>query len=430
MRIILSLVCCSLLFSCARAPLMKRDQAMRKVSPDDVPQWKEDLSIDSLLLAIKRQIVFFRKSKRTKPFQFGNQIISQKDYLRSLEYFTRLLGNHINDKRIIPNKEMLWKELHRYFDFYEVYGRDSWGEVFITSYYEPIIRGSRRRRGNHTQPLYRLPKDLVEIKIEEWEKLMSNMPDTVDIPSVLRGRIIRSKGLIPSVVPYYSREEIDSLGMLRNKRLELCWIDPLDAFILQIQGSGVITLGKKRRLRVGYAGQNGHPYEAVGRFLTDVIPKEDITLHTIEGYLRSIPKKDMLSFFNKNPSYVFFKKMRQKAVTYLGVPATAGRTIATDPRFFSKGALAFLSFKKPIFQNSNDMTPLGWLPVSRFVVDQDVGGAIRGGGRLDLFWGSGDKAKKSAGVMKEYGKLFYVVPNKDLLNSLRQEPKRIGKNSL
>jgi membrane-bound lytic murein transglycosylase A len=94
----------------------------------------------------------------------------------------------------------------------------------------------------------------------------------------------------------------------------------------------------------------------------------------------------------------------------LGLPATDGRTIATDAKYFPKGALGFLVATKPKFDSPQALTPAGWEPMSRFVIDQDIGGAINGGGRLDLFWGRGDDAKCYAGVMKQHGKLYYIVP--------------------
>ena len=121
---------------------------------------------------------------------------------------------------------------------------------------------------------------------------------------------------------------------------------------------------------------------------------------------------DRDSILFKNPSYVFFSKSKDRAITSLGVPATPGRTIATDPRFAPKGALAFIEFSKPTFKedyHSATSAPR-FIPASRFVVDQDTGGAITGTNRVDLFWGRGDEAKRHAGVMQHRARLVYLVP--------------------
>jgi membrane-bound lytic murein transglycosylase A len=137
-----------------------------------------------------------------------------------------------------------------------------------------------------------------------------------------------------------------------------------------------------------------------------------MNLFNIEAHLRNLPKKELQDVLNQNPSYVFFQTSQQHAITYLGVPATGGRTIATDKRYFPKGALALLKFEKPVFQPSDAAQPSSSIPVSRFVLDQDIGGAINGGGRVDLFWGQGNESKRHAGVMKNNGNLFYLAPKR------------------
>ena len=110
-----------------------------------------------------------------------------------------------------------------------------------------------------------------------------------------------------------------------------------------------------------------------------------------------------------NPSYVFFKLSERRAVTYLGLPATDGRTIATDEKYFPKGALGFLSFKKPITPATDDGLRSKTMPVSRFVMDQDIGGAIKGGGRVDLFFGRGEEIRPFTASFYDYGRLYYCA---------------------
>jgi membrane-bound lytic murein transglycosylase A len=284
----------------------------------------------------------------------------------------------------------------------------------LTSYFEPEIVGDLHRTDAFSAPLLKRPRDLIEIATSRFDERLA------DVGS-LRGRLWNDpqRGR-PVLVPYYSRAEIQN-GALKGKDLELCWVDPIDAFVLQIQGSGTIFLPGDRRLRVGYADQNGHPYHAIGKFLTEAIPLEKMSLFSIESHLKALPIPDAHAVMNKNPSYVFFDTLDGSPKTSLGNSVFPGRTIATDSRYFPKGALAFLQFKKPVFESPEATEPNRWESVSRFVFDQDTGGAIRGGGRADLFWGSGVEAKRYAGYIKDPATLFYLVPKPATLQKIAEE---------
>jgi membrane-bound lytic murein transglycosylase A len=155
----------------------------------------------------------------------------------------------------------------------------------------------------------------------------------------------------------------------------------------------------------------------------DVMPKEKITMQTLEAHLRSLAPEKRQEFLNQNPSYVFFNRREGNSLTYLGTEVIAGRTVATDQKFFHKGTLAYLEYQKPLFSDATASEPREWTPSSRFVFDQDTGGAIRGPGRLDLYWGKGDEAKQTAGVMQKPGRLYYLVPTPELLARLRTQIK-------
>ena len=400
------LLVCLLGMGCSRMELTERKHSMRRISPREVPRWNDDLPLDSLAATLEKHRAFLTESRRFTSLQFGERIISSKDYGLGLKHLIELLKSS-------RSKDAIWAEVLKDFDFYQVYGRDKWGEVLITSYFEPVIQGRISKKAPYTQPLYKLPRDLVVMGLSRWQSLRD-----VDVPRVLRGRLV--EGHPYKVVPYYSRGEIDAgrKGVLRKKRLEWCYVRPVDAFFLQIQGSGTVLLPRGRSLRLGYAGQNGHPYRSLGNFLFDVIPRKEMTLQSIEAHLSTLAHHQQQALFNKNPSYVFFKKLDKNALTYMGIPASAGRTVATDARFFSKGALALLSFGKPVFSSSMEARPHFHRPVSRLVLDQDVGGAIKGGGRLDLFWGRGSEAKQHAGVLNGLGQLLYLAPGEELLERL------------
>jgi membrane-bound lytic murein transglycosylase A len=214
------------------------------------------------------------------------------------------------------------------------------------------------------------------------------------------------------VVPFFTREEIDGRRALAGKSLELAWVDPIDAFFLQIQGSGTVVLPHGEEIFIVYADKNGHRYEAIGKFLKDQIAPQKVTMQRLEAKLRSMSPVERDTILFMNPSYVFFNRSKQRAITAIGAPATPGRTIAADPRFAPKGALAYLQFEKPVFgpQEPSPSDPQRFEPAARFVIDQDSGGAITGTDRIDLFWGRGDEAKKYAGVMQNRARIIYLAP--------------------
>ena len=197
-------------------------------------------------------------------------------------------------------------------------------------------------------------------------------------------------------------------GALAGLGLELAWVDdPVDAFFLHVQGSGRLRLHDGRLLRLGYAGQNGHPYRAVGRPLIDsgAIPREAMSMQAIRAWLATAPPGEAAALMRHNPSYVFFRVLDGLAPGEgppgaLGVPLTPGRSLAVDP--------AFVPFGAPVFAATRD--PLDGAPMRRLLHAQDTGGAIRGPARGDLFWGWGEAAAARAGLMREAAELFVLVP--------------------
>lgn len=389
--------------SCARAPLVQPEDALRLSS--DRPKVLMGAERVELAKAIQDQVAFLKTSKRISDLRFGPRRVSREDYLLAMDS----LAKEIEARP--PEEFSQW--LADRFDFYEVYGRTKWGEVLITSYFEPVIMGSRTRTAKHDHPVYGLPKDLVEVRLKDFGLPLANDPKQ------LRGRLIGSElGDGSRVEPYFSRADIDIGKKLQGQHNEICWVDPIDSFFMQIQGSGVIRFPDGEEIRVGYAGQNGHAYEPIGKFLRSVIPIEEMTMQKIEAHLRGLAPKERDELLAKNPSYVFFQKNKQNALTYLGVPATAERTIATDAKFFPKGAIAILSYQVPEFGATHE-NPTAWKSTTQLVLDQDVGGAIRGPDRVDFFWGRGDEAKRSAGLIKQMGSLVYLAPKEAWINELR-----------
>ncbi len=392
-------------------------QAMRLVSSLEViTTLDDDLPLPPLLDAIERQIAFLEKSRRHEKFIFGDRILSKADYILGLHRFLEI------GKQSTTKRDFL-AAIQEEFDFYEVYGppQGDWSEAKVTAYYEPVIPGSSKKTKKFSQAIYARPSDLVHARVKISYRPEKNCLDKKkgskghfckEKRSILkgaylaRGRYVKTKKRWV-LVPYYSRKQIDEKGALKKRHLELCWVDPLDAYFLQIEGSGTVIIDGDKTVRFRARDQNGHPYRGYSK---DLQMRASQTGKTIEQYLRGLSSKHMQAFLNQNPSYVFFEPNQNGANTAMGLSATPGRTIATDARLFPKGALAFLIAKKPKFAGHEDLKPSEWEPLSRFVLDQDTGGAIRGGGRVDLFWGEGLEAKRNADVINQQGRLYYLVP--------------------
>jgi membrane-bound lytic murein transglycosylase A len=266
---------------------------------------------------------------------------------------------------------------------------DGAGAVLFTGYYLPELRGSPERAPGFEVPLHRAPEDLVVARAK-------------DFPVALQGDLV-GKVVDGRLVPYPTRAEI--AGGAIPQDAALCWVDSaVDAFFLEIQGSGIVRFPDGTVRVVTYAGKNGQRYEAVGAELLrrGALRREEVSMQAIRGWLAENPaERDAV--LATNPSYVFFR-FAEDAIGSLGEPVTANRSIAADARVFPKGALAFVEAARPVDASSTEMRPF-----SRFVLDQDAGGAIRTSARVDLFFGSGAYAENAAGRMKEKGRLHYLL---------------------
>jgi len=180
--------------------------------------------------------------------------------------------------------------------------------------------------------------------------------------------------------------------------------DAVEAFFLQIQGSGRVRLESGEELRIGYADQNGHPYQSIGRYLVEQgeLKLGEASLQGIQAWARANPGR-VVELLNQNPSYVFFRELPPAdtgPIGSLGVPLTAERSLAVDPRFVPLGAPVYLATTRP---NSE-------LPLERLMIAQDTGGAIRGPVRADFFWGTGEDAGLLAGRMRQQGRMWVLLP--------------------
>jgi membrane-bound lytic murein transglycosylase A len=237
--------------------------------------------------------------------------------------------------------------------------------ALFTGYYEPELNGSPVRTPRFAWPIYRRPPDLVDGQV------------------------------------YHTRASIEA-GALRGRGLELAWLDdPVDAYFLQVQGSGRIRMTNGQTIRVGYAGRNGHGYRSVGQ---EMIRRGTHTLDQVSAQeiSRHIRQTGATTLLNVNPSYVFFRKIDtladdQGPIGAMGRSIMAMRSVAVDPAFTPLGA--------PVWVEKQ-----GASPIRRLMVAQDTGGAIKGAQRADIFFGTGDAAGDAAGTVKDGGRMVVLLP--------------------
>jgi len=280
-----------------------------------------------------------------------------------------------------------------FFAPYQVFNPDGSETGLATGYYEPLLHGARKRGGRYQIALHRVPDDLLTVDLAGVYPELKSMR--------LRGRQVGNK-----IVPYPSREQMSQSNLLAGK--ELLWVDDaIDAFFLQVQGSGRVQLAdSKETVRVAYADQNGYPYKSIGRYLVDKgeLKLEQASAQGIKAWLVANPARQQ-ELLNANPSYVFFKEEKlpdpkKGPKGALGVALTAQRSIAVDPQYVPLGVPVFLSSTQPASE----------VPLQRLVMAQDTGGAIKNAVRADYFWGFGAEAGDKAGRMKQRAMMWVLLP--------------------
>jgi len=255
----------------------------------------------------------------------------------------------------------------------------------ITGYYEPLLYGSRTKDSFYKYPVYKTPKDLITIRNKKA------------YPSFKRLRY-KAKKVNGRYVPYDTRAQIEK----RDDLEPIVYVnDKISLFFLQVQGSGRVQLDTGEIINVGYANQNGRKYFAIGKKLVEdgYLLKEEVSLQTIRSFLEQNPHK-LDEVLNSNASYVFFKEKDKTATGSLDVPLVAKRNIAVDRNYIPLGMPIFIQTFNPKTKE----------PLNRLVIAADTGGAIKGEIRADYFFGYGSEAEELAGLMKEKGRLFMLIP--------------------
>lgn len=399
------------LLKCARAPLQFQDQAMRPIE-GVAPEFLQDNNIchdtstDSQIELVKalEGVLPWLDARPNAVMIMGERKILRFEYAKAIR------------KAIEANNNgQTWQTIFsQNFEWMEVYGREKFGDILLTSYYAPIINASKISRAPLIQPIYGVPEDLVELDLELWNKHSGQDTKIKSLRLVPPVKSPEGDWRPPRLVPYFSRAEIDRMGKLEKRSKILGYVDPVDAFLVHIQGSGKLLFEDKTSLNIGYATQNGHPYYSIGKSLWDVIPVEKMSMARIEHYLRSVSPEVRDRLMDLNASYIFFRVLSDKtSITTSGAQAVKGHTVAIDNSLFPLGMVGWLHYPKPevdtkgldpIFPEKNNC--------GQFVVAQDTGGAIKGADRLDLFWGEGHDAMIMAGAMRHPARLYWLAPKK------------------
>ncbi|MBW7861965.1 MAG: MltA domain-containing protein [Rhodocyclaceae bacterium] len=341
--------------------------ALQPAGWDDLPGWKEDVVAQAWPALLRSCSTLQARPQWTMACE------------RAFE-----LGEHVSDniaRSYFEGSFQPWVAINP----------DHTDTGLVTGYYEPLIRGSRTPTDQHAWPVHAAPDDLLVVDLGNLHPELRNMR--------LRGRLVGNR-----IIPYWNRAEIDALGDALPARVLLWASDPIDLFFLQIQGSGQVELPGGDRVRLGYADHNGHPYHSIGRWLVaqGEISLEKASMQEIKNWARANPLR-LRELLNVNPGYVFFRELPASAdgpLGALGVPLSAGRSIAVDPRYIPLGAPVFLATTYPLSSE----------PLQRLMVAQDTGGAIKGVVRADLFWGFGDEAGAQAGRMRQQGRMWVLLP--------------------
>ena len=334
--------------------------------------WGENGDKQNLLAAIDYSLSYIKTSKAKAAYQkYIIPEITRERVEKSLKRFRELVVSS-------QNAEELQQAVNREFILYKSFGSDYLGYILFTGYYKPIYQASREQTSEYQYPVYRLPDDF-----DSWSK------------------------------PHPTRLDLEGADALQAdqgklKGLELYWLKSrIDAFIAQVQGSAVLEFADGTTTSINYAGNTDHEYVSLGKELIKEgkLEQEGITLEKVINYLEENPESQD-EYLPRNPRFIFFRDTKDAAaIGSLNVPVTPERSIATDKSLMPPGALAIIRAPFPFINQGKIEQRL----VSRYVLDQDTGGAIKSPGRVDYYIGIGKEAGDRAGAIVNQGELYYLL---------------------
>lgn len=378
MRYLLIISLLWVLSSCSSVDYENVDPVLKPASFKDLRDWQKDDHAQTLI-AFKKSCERILKKSPQAPFSATGIGGTYGDW-------QPLCRHVVNGK--VANARTFFEDN---FTPYQVKA-GSWQDTgLFTGYYEPLLRGSRQQHGRYQYPLRKRPGDLVMVNLGEFR-------------DDLKGRRIAGRVVNGQLQPYEDRRDIEDGKLSDQQAWPFVWVDdPVDAFFLHIQGSGRVQLDNGQSINVGYDGQNGHPYYAIGRELIarGELDKDEVSLQTIRRWLHEHLDQSY-DLMMMNQSYVFFKELQGEGpLGGEGVALTAGRSLAVDRARIPYGVPIWLDAEAPTDKDK---------PLRSLMVAQDTGGAIRGPVRGDVFWGYGDVAEFLAGHMKSKGKMWLLLP--------------------
>ncbi|MDJ0844965.1 murein transglycosylase A [Crocosphaera sp.] len=363
--------------------IMAQQMPLRQVNPTEINTiWSEDEQLWgtpetrgdkwSLIRAISYSLRYMETPKAAEVYDnYAIPGITRDRVRRSLLRFQELL-------KTAKTPEALQTAIEREFILYQSVGHDNQGTVHFTGYFEPVYTASRQRTAEYRYPLYFEPKDF-----NSWKQ------------------------------PHPTRLELEGKDGLGNNSIiqgnELIWMrDRLEAYLVHVQGSARLTLTNGETITVGYDSSTDYPYVSIGKEVVKdgIFALEELTLPRLMDYLNENPQQ-LSNYLPRNNRFIFFRETDGAPPQgNLSVPVTAERSIATDKSIMPPGAIALIKTPIPY------VTPTGEMEiklVTRYVLDQDTGSAIKGPGRVDVFMGTGKEAGDRAGLMSHTGKLYYLL---------------------
>jgi len=378
-------------FGCATKTIRPPEEigVLAKLPVSEYPEFTDDNNYENLKEGIIQSLSYLNKRPKDMQFKFGGDLYKVSHMIDSLIKFLGFIEKN-------SSQDELKQFISKNYLVYKSTGSNQTGEVLFTGYYEPFLEGSLTKSDLYKYPVYGIPSDLVSIDLSLFSPKYA-------------GEKISGRYTEKTVVPYFDRKEIETGGILEGKAPVIVWVkDRIDLFFLQIQGSGKIKTDNGEILNIHYHASNGRPYKSIGNFLIEkeIITKSEMSMQKIRAYLSANPERtdDTLNY---NPSYVFFKTEKEGPLGYLGVKLTPERSVALDRSIFPPAGLVYIETEKPVVNESGKIT--GWVKNSKFVLNQDTGGAIRGPGRADIFWGNGEYAETAAGNMQHKGSLYFLI---------------------
>jgi membrane-bound lytic murein transglycosylase A len=356
----------------------------------DLKGFTDDMDPASLGRAIDNQLAVMFEQDPASPVRLGDFTLTRGRLVETLEAFQKLLQKNL------PQEEFN-KKVSDEFLLYRV-GKGKNKKVLFTGYYRPVITASPTPSARYRFPLYQMPeKGFQSVKKQGGIRLVGSNSGIKQIQQ----RTKNWRNL--------TREEIDRKGALSHQGLEVAWLDnELERYFLHIQGSGVLEFPDGTRQGIRYQGSNSYSYNSIGKKMIrdGVITTSQGSMQEIKKYFANNPQ-NISKYLSQNKRYIFFSLSDEGAIGSGGGELVGGRSIATDKSIYPAGGLVFVKVRQPVLDANNKIKY--WKPISRFVIDQDTGSAIRGKARADLYFGTGKKAGAKAGHYHEKGEVYYLI---------------------